>query len=980
MYGGGGEVRIVDCYHRNSMIYQGEYRVVINNAPLLAVLGSQWGLDENLYLRLQPSASRSGLANPRFNGVVVSAAADGSGALFLDGQSFVAVSNTTLYAQWNDFDATLTDRTGWMRLVDGQSLAGTAGTNAHVVVAAGATVTLRGVTILGANDPDRPWAAVTCEGDVTIVLEGTNVLRGFYETYPGLQSGPADTTLRILGPGSLTADSNGYAPGIGGGYWFECGDISVEGGTIVAVGGDGSAGLGGGSGALCGTVSVSGGTVFAWGGSDAPGVGSGSDGFCSGVAISGGSVATRGGDGAPGIGRAGGSSYSVDIADGVFAFLAASGYNGPSDAISNVGMTTIGAGLEDSEDDGVRVLFPATLSLGENAVTFGKDGKHVRTFAPAEAGWYRFRIPCKASATTLKYSDPIFTVDYAAGGSEDFHPDYAPGYELDDFVWLEAGDTCTVQLRSDSAPDLRPLAVERVDAHAVSVDGGTPNGRIDTGIADSPVPEGRFVPLTAEADEGFAVGEWIVTDAETNRLPVVSGGNCSSMGFFMPGSNVTVSASFGKPIPIAVSGDPRVRYDGTSVNGSPTAGDPVAAPGAFVEVHYRRLQYDAWTLLPAGVATTNGEPVACSARELGTEEFVLSFTMPAEPVVVVPAFGRRSYPVLREGCGELVTAEPHGTMRSFVPAASGRYLFRSEHGGFDSPTLLTADGIFLYDTVEDEGPDGNGMSRRSSVVELLAGQEYLVLLSPKRDDLVTVVQDGSYDDSMLHGVFVVPADGGTVEVSVSRAFPGHPVAIRAVPDPGYELVGIEAYCESGDSPSVIDEWHSPCPYIMMPDEDVTVAAEFRPVYPDYLESADDFVKANYLAWAARYGKADTDGTHEEAFLLDVDPAAPLGGKALLEIADFAVTPTNLLFEIASDATDLVKKEDPGTGYVNNGILVIQTSTEPDPQTFLSGSPWPVSEKAGRILVEMPVPPDNVPDKAFFRAKLVPAFDGMIFGP
>ena len=88
---------------------------------------------------------------------------------------------------------------------------------------------------------------------------------------------------------------------------------------------------------------------------------------------------------------------------------------------------------------------------------------------PAEAGWYRFRIPCKASATTLNYSDPIFTVDYAAGGSENFYPDYAPGYELDDFVWLETGDRCTMRLGSNSAPDLRPLAVERVAAHAVLV-------------------------------------------------------------------------------------------------------------------------------------------------------------------------------------------------------------------------------------------------------------------------------------------------------------------------------------------------------------------------------------------------------------------------------------------------------------------------------------------------------------------------------
>ena len=57
------------------------------------------------------------------------------------------------------------------------------------------------------------------------------------------------------------------------------------------------------------------------------------------------------------------------------------------------------------------------------------------------------------------------------------------------------------------------------------------------------------------------------------------------------------------------------------------------------------------------------------------------------------------------------------------------------------------------------------------------------------------------------------------------------------------------------------------------------------------------------------------------------------------------------------------------GYVNNGVLVIQASTEPDPRSFSWGSPWPVSGKNGRILVEMQFPTGNIPDASFFRAKL-----------
>ena len=62
----------------------------------------------------------------------------------------------------------------------------------------------------------------------------------------------------------------------------------------------------------------------------------------------------------------------------------------------------------------------------------------------------------------------------------------------------------------------------------------------------------------------------------------------------------------------------------------------------------------------------------------------------------------------------------------------------------------------------------------------------------------------------------------------------------------------------------------------MPATNVTVSANIAyngsPAFPAYLDGADDLVKSNYVAWAATYG-ADTAGTHEVAFLLNVAPGA-----------------------------------------------------------------------------------------------------------
>ena len=194
--------------------------------------------------------------------------------------------------------------------------------NVKISITDGATVTLSDVTIEGYDDESYDWAGLTCEGDATIVIEGTNSIQGFYYRYPGI-SVPIGKTLTIRGSGSLAAksnqgihintDKNGHqttsrlvsGSGIGGSINDEdCGNIVIESGTITATGSYRSAGIGSSDQQSCGTITITGGTVTATGGDYAAGIGAGYEfsARCGNITITGGTVIAKGGQGAAGIG------------------------------------------------------------------------------------------------------------------------------------------------------------------------------------------------------------------------------------------------------------------------------------------------------------------------------------------------------------------------------------------------------------------------------------------------------------------------------------------------------------------------------------------------------------------------------------------------------------------------------------------------------------------------------------------------------
>ena len=245
---------------------------------------------------------------------------------------------------------------------NGDKLTGTLGSNVKISITDGATVTLDGVSINASGSwTSGNYAGITCAGDATITLEGTNTVKGFADGYPGI-SVSSGKTLVINGTGELNANSNGSydtgsgGAGIGGGDNMNCGNIEIQSGTVTATGNQYGAGIGGGQNANCGNITISGGTVTATGGYRAAGIGGGRRGTsgtkngydsasCGNITISGGTVTATGGQNAAGIGGGRGNTVyyksscgTITITSGVTSVTATKG----SGADNSIGAGNVG--------------------------------------------------------------------------------------------------------------------------------------------------------------------------------------------------------------------------------------------------------------------------------------------------------------------------------------------------------------------------------------------------------------------------------------------------------------------------------------------------------------------------------------------------------------------------------------------------------------------------------------------------------------
>ena len=207
----------------------------------------------------------------------------------VDGKKTATCKITVNDDESDEFLVDLNSLTSNYTAFDGDILTGTLGKNVKISIASGATVTLRDATINGVNNDAYKWAGINCRGNATIVLEGSNSVRGFHYHYPGIHI-VSGKTLTIRGSGSLTASSNDRGTGIGGGWWIGCGNIVIEGGTINASGGFMSSGIGGGYQTSCGTITITDGvtSVTAVKGGRAPySIGASNYGSCGTVTIGG---------------------------------------------------------------------------------------------------------------------------------------------------------------------------------------------------------------------------------------------------------------------------------------------------------------------------------------------------------------------------------------------------------------------------------------------------------------------------------------------------------------------------------------------------------------------------------------------------------------------------------------------------------------------------------------------------------------------
>ena len=146
---------------------------------------------------------------------------------------------------------------------------------------------------------------------------------------------------------------------------------------------------------------------------------------------------------------------------------------------------------------------------------------------------------------------------------------------------------------------------------------------------------------------------------------------------------------------------------------------------------------------------------------------------------------------------------------------------------------------------------------------------------------------------------------------------------------------------------------------------------------------------NYLAWAAQYGP-DVDGTHEAAFLLNIDPSTPIpDDAALLKVVDFSVTSSNFHLELASDVAPLTQPFNllGDSPEICNGFLVVDLSpTLPLDNKFTIPVPASADENGRAIIdlstddllmifsyISVPEYLPTIPDTLFIRPVLTPIY-------
>lgn len=176
--------------------------------------------------------------------------------------------------------------TDWYEVASGTvtALDGTNGdfNDKVITIGDGAVVAINNIKATAGMPPIR------CNGNVTLILSGESTFDASASWWPALEVFDG-YTLTIEGNGTLIA--KGGSAGIGSKNGEKCGNIVINGGTIIATGGHDSAGIGSaGWGGSCGNITIMGGNVTATGSGGADAIGCGSPGTCGTITYGGGAV------------------------------------------------------------------------------------------------------------------------------------------------------------------------------------------------------------------------------------------------------------------------------------------------------------------------------------------------------------------------------------------------------------------------------------------------------------------------------------------------------------------------------------------------------------------------------------------------------------------------------------------------------------------------------------------------------------------
>ena len=303
---------------------------------------------------------------------------------------------------------------------DGDILTGTLAGNYKITVAAGATITLKDADITCLST-STTYAGITPLGDLTIILEGENMVKGGNRRMPGICV-PENTTLTIEGTGSLEASSGGNFTGstdpaagcgigaareISSGTGLPSGNIVINGGTITANGGNGGTGIGGAANSTFGDITINGGTVTASGRDGAAGIGGGnSGGSCGNITINGGTVTATGSGGGAGIGCGRSSACgNITIADTVTKVTAVKGDSSPNSigqgsGLKDCGTITIGGEVTGNITQSTYVYPTYTVTWKNGETTLETDTGVESGATPSFDG----ATPTKASDSDKHYT------------------------------------------------------------------------------------------------------------------------------------------------------------------------------------------------------------------------------------------------------------------------------------------------------------------------------------------------------------------------------------------------------------------------------------------------------------------------------------------------------------------------------------------------------------------------------------------------